>query len=335
MNSLQNTPDPAIEAEAALWAAKLDGSAISEAEFAAFDAWLAKDPVRQELVTGFLQLSANLDVQLPALVAAGSVAMPAQARGAFAWSWPKFALAALGTAAAAALVIWLARPATGIQSVTTPAGQRDSLTLSDGSQVELNAGTSLSVETTRTERHVRLGEGEAYFIVTKDRARPFIVDTSAGSVRVTGTIFDVRTEAGGEMDVTVVEGNVQVQVISTGDSAHPSVATLRAGDSLSVRAWALASLTSLGSAALGDALAWRQGMVVYNGVPIRELAERFARFNGKKITVVPAVGTLRIGGRSSLDDPPAFYAAIGAAFPDVRVTTGSDGATRIGPGSEP
>jgi transmembrane sensor len=137
------------------------------------------------------------------------------------------------------------------------------------------------------------------------------------------------------MDVTVVEGNVQVQVISTGDRAHPSVATLRAGDSLSVRSWALASLTSLGSAALGDALAWRQGMVVYNGVPIRELAERFARFSGKKITVAPAVGTLRIGGRSSLDDPPAFYAAIGAAFPDVRVTTGSDGATRIGPGSEP
>jgi transmembrane sensor len=244
-------------------------------------------------------------------------------------------MAALGAAALAAIAFFLVFPASRVQTMATPAGQRDSLTLSDGSRVELNAGTSVSIETTRTERHVRLGDGEAYFVVTKDRARPFIVDTSAGSVRVTGTIFDVRTEPGGEMDVTVVEGNVQVQLMSTGDPAHPSVATLRAGDSLSVRAGALASLTSLSSAALGDALAWRQGMVVFNGVPLRELAERYARYNGRKITVGPSAANLKIGGRYGLDDLPGFYSAIGQSFADVRITTGPDGATRIGPGSEP
>ena len=51
MNSLQNTPDPAIEAEAALWAAKLDGSAISEAEFAAFDAWRHQQHLTLVLMT--------------------------------------------------------------------------------------------------------------------------------------------------------------------------------------------------------------------------------------------------------------------------------------------
>jgi transmembrane sensor len=335
MNSPQENSDPSIEAEAALWAAKLDGSAISDAELATFDAWLAKDPARQEVITQYLQMSGMLDERLPALVAAGTLAMPEPPKRAFRWNRRSFGIAALGAAALAVLAFLVVFPTNRIQTAATPAGQRDSLTLSDGSRVELNAGTSVSIETTRTERHVRLGDGEAYFVVTKDKTRPFIVDTSAGSVRVTGTIFDVRTEPGGEMDVTVVEGNVQVQLISSGDPAHPSIAALRAGDSLSVRAGALASLTWLSSAALSDALAWRQGMVVFNGVPLRELAERYARYNGRKITVSPSAANLKIGGRSSLDDPPAFYAAIGASFPDVRITTGPDGVTRIGPGSEP
>ena len=335
MNSPKKTPDPAIEAEAALWAAKLDGSAVSDAELATFDAWLADDAARQELITQYLQMSGMLDDRLPVLVAAGTLAMPEPPKRACWRNRRGFGMAALGAAALAVIAFMVVFPANRIQTAAAPAGQRDSLTLSDGSRVELNAGTSVSIETTRTERHVRLGDGEAYFVVTKDKARPFIVDTSAGSVRVTGTIFDVRTEPGGEMDVTVVEGNVQVQLIPAVDPAHPSVATLRAGDSLSVRARALSSLTPLSPGALGDALAWRQGMVVYDGVPIRELAERYARFNAKKITVAPAIGGFRMLGRSSLDDLPAFYAAIGAAMPDVRVTTGTDGATRISPGSEP
>ena len=335
MNSPRKNPDPSVESEAALWAAKLDGSAIDDADLATFDAWLAKDPTHQELITQYLRMSGVLDERLPSMVAAGKVAMPEPQKRAFRWIKRSYGIAVLGAAALASLAFWLAIPASRIQAMATPAGQRASLTLSDGSLVELNAGTSVSIETTRTERHVRLGDGEAYFVVTKDRTRPFIVDTSAGSVRVTGTIFDVRTEPGGEMDVIVVEGNVQVALTSTAAAAHPSTAALRAGDSLSVRGGSLASLISLSSAGLGDALAWRQGLVVYNGLPIRELAERFARFNGKRITVAPAVGNLRIGGRSSLDDPPAFYAAIGEAFPDIRVTTGADGATRISLASEP
>ena len=335
MNSSHAGPDPSMEAEAALWAARLDGSAISEAERSALVGWLAEDPARPALLSEFRRMSAELDAQLPALVAAGAVAMPATPPRAFRWSRRAFAGLALATAAAAALVVWLALPAQGIRTVTTPARQRDSLTLSDGSQVELNAGTSLSIETTRTERHVRLGEGEAYFVVRKDRSLPFVVDTPAGFVRVTGTIFDVRAESAGELDVTVVEGAVQVQLSPAASGARPSSATLRAGDLLSARAGAIASLTPLSASALDAALAWRRGMVDFDGVPIRELAERYARYNGSKITVAPAIANLRMGIRSSLDDLPAFYAAIGQALPDVRVTTGPDGETRITPGSEP
>jgi transmembrane sensor len=334
MNSSNLTPDSTVEAEAALWAAKLDGSAISESELAEFDAWLAKDPARQVLLVEFLGMSTNLDEQLPALVAAGAVTMPATPNRARRQRRLAFIAAACGTLAAAALVIWLVLPMNGIQTVTTPAGQRDSVTLSDGSRVELNAGTSVSIENTRTERRVQLSEGEAYFVVKKNAARPFIVYTSVGSVRVTGTIFDVRTEPGGELEVTVVEGNVQVRLTPTG-GVNSSTATLRAGDSLSVQSGDLSAHSALSATALDDALAWRQGMVVFDGVPIRELAERYARYNGRKIAVTPTVANLKMGGRYALDDLPGFYAAIGQAFPDVRVATSSDGAARIGLVSDP
>ena len=170
------------------------------------------------------------------MVAAGKVAMPEPHKRAFRWKKRSYGIAVLGAAALAALAFWLAIPASRIQAMATPAGQRASLTLSDGSLVELNAGTSVSIETTRTERHVRLGDGEAYFVVTKDKTRPFIVDTSAGSVRVTGTIFDVRTEPGGEMDV-IGRGRQRASGADLHRQPRPSLhAALRAGDSLSVRA---------------------------------------------------------------------------------------------------
>src|SRR5688572_32627171 len=95
--------------------------------------------------------------------------------------------------------------------------ERGSRTLADGTRVELNANTSLRFENTRTQRLVQLASGEAHFIVTKDESRPFIVQTPAGSVRVTGTTFNVRSDpARNTFEVTVVEGSVQVRTGATG-----------------------------------------------------------------------------------------------------------------------
>ena len=86
------------------------------------------------------------------------------------------------------------------------------LTLSDGTRVYLNAESRLKypVVFRGTERVVELS-GEAYFKVSKDALRPFVVKMNGVNVRVLGTSFNVRSYADeGQVVTTLVEGKVKV-----------------------------------------------------------------------------------------------------------------------------
>src|SRR5579859_13788 len=89
----------------------------------------------------------------------------------------------------------------------TAIGEQRSLTLADGSTIELNALSRVRVHFTATERRIDLLDGQVLFHVTHDAARPFIVHSGAASVRAVGTQFDVD-RLSGETIVTVVEGRV-------------------------------------------------------------------------------------------------------------------------------
>jgi transmembrane sensor len=91
----------------------------------------------------------------------------------------------------------------------TDIGERRSITLADGSTVDLNARSRLRVEFTENERRVSLLEGQALFQVSKDKNRPFIVRSGSATVRAVGTQFDVNRKASGTT-VTVLEGRVAV-----------------------------------------------------------------------------------------------------------------------------
>lgn len=60
------------------------------------------------------------------------------------------------------------------------------------------------------ERRVWL-EGEAYFEVTKDAAKPFIVEVNGMEIKVYGTQFNVNTRRDDQMQTTLVEGSVSVK----------------------------------------------------------------------------------------------------------------------------
>src|SRR6185369_15486893 len=141
---------------------------------------------------------------------------------------------------------------------------RDAITLTDGSRVELNARTSIQVEIGAKERRVRLADGEAFFTVAKDPSRPFIVETPAGSVRVTGTVFNVRSESATQLEVIVAEGSVQVRPGQEGAAPY----ALTARDRLSC-VGADVKTAKLSATELENALAWREGRIVFVGTPVR------------------------------------------------------------------
>lgn len=327
MNSTTSNSDPVADEQAALWAARLDGSELSAADRRELNAWLAATPSHRTLLSHYCQFSADLEQQLPLLEgikeqSAGARNVPATV-SLFPWlRRPRLAGVMLTTAAAVALSLWVGRSHDEITNVATSVAHRESLSLSDGTRVELNAQTGILVEISRTERHVRLASGEAFFSVSKDSARPFIIETPAGSVRVTGTQFNVRTETASALEVTVLEGTVQVH---PGATSAPYALT--AGNALSSGP-AGVEIRTLSSTELTDALAWRDGKIVFEGTPLRDALARFARYHGRGISAVPEVANLSVGGRYSLDDLDAFLSSLEQILP-VRVTRGLNGTVQV------
>jgi transmembrane sensor len=108
-------------------------------------------------------------------------------------------------------------------SYTTDIGERRSITLADGSTVDLNARSRLRIEFSKKERLVELIEGQALFQVSKDKSRPFIVSSGNATVRAVGTQFDVYRKATGTT-VTVLEGRVAVYSTAHVESTTPGSA---------------------------------------------------------------------------------------------------------------
>jgi transmembrane sensor len=332
MNSFLESLDPTVDEQAALWAARLDGSTLTAADRTTLDAWLAENPAHRTLLSHYCQFSADLEQKLPVLVADGAVELPSDSvprRSRIRLMWRAGALAA---AAVAMVVMYvLAPPQIKSGNFATPTALRQTITLGDGTRVEMDAQTSLQVEIDGKERRLRLASGEAFFSVHKDASRPFTVETPAGSVRATGTQFDVRAETAATLEVTVVEGSVLARPGEAGGRPGAPV-VLAAGDRLAAGPDGVA-ICALNAADLDAALAWREGMIVCNGMPLREALARFARYHGRGITATAGAAEQRVVGRYSLDDLDGFLAQLEEALP-IRVTRSLNGTVQVSLRSE-
>ena len=332
MNAFPPSPkNPAMEDAAAQGAVRLEGEPLNASEQAALKAWLAADPAHRAQLSRYCQFLADLERQLPELVAGGTVDLEREVAAARRSWWRRQAapLAGVAAAAAAGLVLWWAWPQPGAQMVSTPPMHRQTLALADGTRADLNARTSLQVDFTAAQRRlVRLEHGEALFNVAKDPARPFIVETPGGSVRVTGTVFNVRSEAPGQLEVTVLEGKVEV-LSRAGSAAAPEPLRLQQCDQVSLEAGSLA-FRRMSPAVAAAVTAWREGWVVFDAVPLREVLGRFASFHGRAITVAPEAADERLSGRFGLDDIEGFlFADLERALPGVRVERRTGGGAHV------
>lgn len=102
-------------------------------------------------------------------------------------------------------------PQKEFRKVTTPPGVKSTLTMSDGTKVFINSGSSIRFLNTfeANKREVFL-EGEAYFEVAKDSLRPFSVITGSITTRALGTSFNISAYPSELVNVALVEGQVEV-----------------------------------------------------------------------------------------------------------------------------
>ena len=112
---------------------------------------------------------------------------------------------------------------------TTP--QRTTLTLSDGSTVELSPNSTLSYpENFGSSKRDVLLNGEAIFTITKDAAKPFYVHSNSVLITVLGTRFTVRAYEANNASVILHEGSVMVKIPDSGSKNNKKEYYLSPGD---------------------------------------------------------------------------------------------------------
>jgi transmembrane sensor len=125
----------------------------------------------------------------------------------------------------------------------------------------------------------------------------------------------------------VIEGAVQARP-GDADGRPATPIPLTAGDKLSAGPGGV-SVQALPASALDDALAWREGQIVFADTPLREALARFARYHGRGITATTEAAELRVGARYSLDDLDGFFTALEEVLP-VKVTRNLNGTVQVG-----
>ncbi|SFL46970.1 FecR family protein [Pseudomonas sp. NFACC46-3] len=205
----------------------------------------------------------------------------------------------------------------------TVLGERRHIALPDGSMIDLNSRSRVRIQFAHRQRRVELVEGEALFSVEHDAGRPFTVDAGNGQVTVTGTRFDVRRDAD-KTRVAVAQGSVKVQ----GRAAPPAqLAILTAGLGTQIDAQGkVATPYAVNAEAL---TAWRNGKLVFNNAPLKEVAEEVSRYRTRPLRVgSAAVGDLRLTSVFRADDPEALLKALPSILP-VAVRNLDDGSQEI------
>ncbi|WP_312470384.1 FecR family protein [Brucella sp.] len=194
--------------------------------------------------------------------------------------------------------------------------------LSDGSTVQLNAGSAIAFDITNDGRQVQLLRGEAYFIVAPDPQRPFTVKAANGEVTALGTQFDVKLKDGGA-DVVVTEHAVQVQT-SASSSAFSPLDTLRLDEGHSV---SYDSRNGIGPVSIVDpelAASWRSGRLVFEDQPLEHVVRDIARHLPGKVMIASSdLAKRRITGTFDLSAPSTALDDFIKAFELKAVRVGS------------
>lgn len=195
-----------------------------------------------------------------------------------------------------------------------------STTLSDGSTLMLAPRTRVAVDFSGPMRSLALSEGEAYFKVRPNKARPFVVRAGGLTVTAVGTAFDVRSEPQ-RIVVTVQEGVVSVAGI--GGNA-PLRGAWRVSAGYQVAFDARSSDVKLTAVNTDQMLDWRSGRLQYFDEPLGNVVRDVNRYAARQIYVSdPRLAQLEFTGTVFVDSIDDWLHSLPASFP-VRVVMAHD-----------
>jgi transmembrane sensor len=169
-------------------------------------------------------------------------------------------------------------------TISTPRGGKFKIELSDGSIVWLNAGSSIHFPTTFAgeTRQVEM-TGEAYFDISKNKEKPFVVKVNGAEVKVLGTQFNIMAYPDeDQMKTTLLEGSVKFVSGNNSSMLIPGqqLQLLKTG-----------GLKILNGVDVDYVTAWRNGMFHFENADIEQVMRQLSRwynvdveFKGQKLS---------------------------------------------------
>ena len=299
--------------QALAWVARLRADSLSEADLEGFADWLAESDQHRSSWDQALLLWDQLEV-INALPLDALLAMPAPQPLTFAARLRKRWLP-LATAATLlmAVALWMTEyRQADYQSYQTATGDYLEVELEDGSVVELNTDTRLRVYFQGKRRLVKLIQGEAFFVVSPDKQRPFIVDFGEARAEVLGTAFNVYRDAESSARVVVREGVVKVAEQKGAAARVAQSQLLLAGQSVHFsEEKGFSDIETLNPAAT---IAWREQNLVFDGVTLAAAVTQLNRYLEQKVVLGATVGGgKKVSGIFSLEDKEASIQAVAQA----------------------
>jgi len=176
--------------------------------------------------------------------------------------------------------------------LTTPRGGQFKLTLPDGSNVWLNSASSIRYPTafTAKERKVEIS-GEAYFEITHDEAKPFLVNVGAMDVKVLGTHFNINAyhdEA--IIKTTLLQGSVSMLKEGLATILKPGQQA-QLGNSGVIRL--------VNDVDVDEVIAWKNGYFSFNKADLKTVMRQIARWYDVEITYEGAIPERQFVGKIS------------------------------------
>ena len=200
-----------------------------------------------------------------------------------------------------------------VHHIYVPYGKTTGIVLPDGTKVKLNAGSTFSYPEafSKTTREVNL-EGEGFFEVTKNAKKPFLVHTSALTVKVLGTVFNVKAYRNDKnIETTLLTGRVQVELKDKPEKNiillpneklivdNNLAGILNAGAANTREARIEYQVTALPQIKAGEIkeTAWLDNRIIFTNESFEEVAKQLERkYNVQMVFEEPALKNERISG---------------------------------------
>lgn len=299
-----------IAMQAAEWLTTMMSGQATTAEQQAWSSWRAQHPDHERAWTHIEKVSGGFrDLDAQASRKALAKRPGARRQGL------KLAmvLAAFGAGGALGLRTQPAR--TMLADLSTGVGQRRELLLADGSRLHLNGDSAVNLRYTGTQRLLELVRGEIFIITAKETGRPYrplLVETRHGQAQAMGTRYSVRQEDTHSL-VAVEDGAVRLTARDSGASR-----IVDAGQGASMTALRVDAPQAMSP----DTWGWRQGVILADGMLLRDFLQQLGRYRHGLLGCDDAVAGLRISGVFPLADTEAVLLSLPNSLPvDIHFRT--------------